>query len=147
MRSGDNDLMQSPSSGTHPYSSISTERIMLAVEQQRRITDQLVGLQAQQRARVALVRRAGQKLLVATIVLTGVVTLGLLFLFIFQPDQFLAMLSFTSGAIDVIMQLARYLSPGLAFITQQSWLLAGAALVIVVMVGIWVHLMRTPQEA
>lgn len=147
MRSGDNDLMQSPSSGTRPYSSISTERIMLAVEQQRRITDQLVGLQAQQRARVALVRRAGQKLLVATIVLTGVVTLGLLFLFIFQPDQFLAMLSFTSGAIDVIMQLARYLSPGLAFITQQSWLLAGAALVIVVMVGIWVHLMRTPQEA
>lgn len=147
MRSGDNDLMQSPSSGTHPYSSISTERIMRAVEQQRRITDQLVGLQAQQQARVARVRRAGKKLLVATTVLTGVVTLGLLFLFIFLPDQFLAMLSFSSGAIDVIMQLARYLSPGLAFITQQSWLLAGVALVIVVMVGIWVHLMRTPQEA
>ncbi len=147
MRSSDNDLMQSPSSRTHPYSSISTERIMHAVEQQKRITDQLVGLQAQQQARVARVKGAGEKLLMAMMVLTGVVTLGLLFLFIFLPDQFLAMLSFSSGAIDIIMQLARYLSPGLAFITQRNWLLAGAALVIVVMVGIWVHLMRTPHEA
>lgn len=147
MHSSEDDLMQSPSSGTHPYSSISTERIMRAVEQQRRITDQLVGLQAQQQARVARVKGAGKKLLIAMIVLTGMVTLGLLFLFIFQPDQFLAMLFFLSGAIDIIMQLARYLSPGLTFITQQNWLLAGAALVIVVMVGIWVHLMRTPHEA
>jgi len=147
MRSSDNDLMQSPSSRTHPYSSISTERIMHAVEQQKRITDQLVGLQAQQHARVARVKGAGKKLLVAMIVLTGVVTLGLFLLFIFLPDQFLAMLSISSGAIDIIMQLTRYLSPELAFITQRNWLLAGAALVILVMVGIWVHLMRTPHEA
>jgi hypothetical protein len=147
MRSSDNDLTRSPSSEAHPYSSITTERIMRAVEQQRRITDQLVGLQAQQQARVARVKRAGKKLLVAMIVLTAVVTLGLLILFIFLPDQFLAVLSFSSGAIDIIVQLARYVSPGLAFITQQNWFLAGAALVIVVMVGIWIHLMRTPQEA
>jgi hypothetical protein len=36
---------------------------------------------------------------------------------------------------------------GLSLIPSSSWLLSGAALVIVLMMGLWVRLMRYPQEA
>jgi predicted membrane-bound spermidine synthase len=120
---------------------------MLAVERQRRITSQLESLQAQQRARVARFERVGTTIIVVILALTGGITLGLLFLFLFQPDLFLTLLSFLSGAIDTVMQLVRYLSTGLSFIDHQSWLLTGAALVIVIMTGIWLRLMRPPREA
>lgn len=139
---------QLPSSwAPHSSSSISTERIMLAVERQRRITNQLESLQAQQRARVARFGKAGTAMIVVTLALAGGITLGLFFLFLFQPDLFLTLLSFLSGIIDIVVQLARYLSTGLTFIAQQSWLLTGAALVIVIMTGIWLRLMRPPREA
>ena len=139
---------QFPSSpASRPYGGITTERIMRAVEQQRRITSQLEALQARQQARLARATRVGPKIIGAMFVIVGVITLGLFGLFVFQPDLFLAMLSFSSGVIDIMMQLARYLSTGLDFITRQSWLLSGAALVVVIMIGMWLHLMRTPQEA
>jgi hypothetical protein len=129
-----------------PFSAISTERIMSAVEQQRRITSQLESLQAQQQARLAGVNRAGLLIIAVIFAMAGAATLGLVLLFTFQPDLFLGILLFSSGIVDVVMQLARYLSTGLTFIAGQNWLLAGTALVIVVMMGIWLRLLRTPQE-
>jgi hypothetical protein len=135
---------QAPTSAPHPYTGISTERIMRAVEQQRRITSQLDGLQARQRARLA---RIGAKIVFSLFMVAIVISVGLLALFLFQPDLFLAILAFSSGAIDFVMQLGHYLSGGLVLITSQSWLLAGAALVVVLMISLWLCLMRAPHEA
>lgn len=139
---------QFPSSpASRPYSGITTERIMRAVEQQRRITDQLESLKAQQQARLVRAGRIGPKILMGTLGLSTAVTLGLLFIFVFQPDLFLTIVSFLSGFVDVVIQLARYLSTALTFITRESWLLAGSALVLVAMAGLWLRLMRVPREA
>jgi len=135
---------QAPSSAPRAYPCISTERIMRAVEQQRRITDQLDGLRAQQRVRSG---RVIPKIVGSMFALVVVGIIGLLALFLFQPDLFLAFLSFSSGIIDIILQLARYLSSWLVFIASQGWLQAGAGLVIVIMMGIWLGLMRPPREA
>lgn len=126
---------------------LSTERIMQAVEQQRRITDQLVILQAQQQARIAPVRKAGRKLFLAFYLLIGAILLGLISLFVFFPDLFVTILASLSGVMDTLVLLAQYASAGLAFITRQNWLLAGAALAVVVLMGIWLRLMRAPREA
>ncbi len=138
---------QPPLTAPHAYSGVSTERIMRAVEQQRRITNQLEHLQACQQARMAPVRKAGLKILVLVCLFSGAVTLGLLSLFFFLPDLFVALLSSLSGIIDVVVLLAQYISAGLVFITHQSWLLSGVGLVIVVLMGLWLRLMRVPQEA
>lgn len=134
-------------SGATGYSGISTERIMRAVEQQKRITNQLDHLQARQQARMAPVRKAGPKIFLLLCLFSGLVTLGLLALFLFLPDMFVTLLASLSGIIDVIVLLAQYISAGLIFITRQSWLLSGSGLVIVVMMGLWLRLMRAPQEA
>ncbi len=141
------DSERAPSSASRPYTHISTERIMRAVEQQKRITNQLESLQAQQQARLARVRKAGTKVIGMIFLLATVATLGLLALFVFQPDLFLAVLSFSSGVIDIALQVLRYLSSGFVLIIGQGWLLSGAALVVVVMLGIWLRLMRAPREA
>lgn len=141
------EQLPSPSPASRPYTGISTDRIMRAVEQQRRITDQLESLKTQQQARLARAGRIGPKILVAMFGLSAAVTLGLLFLFVFQPDLFLTIISLLSGFVDVLIQLARYLSTALAFISRESWLLAGSALVLVAMAGLWLRLMRAPREA
>ena len=132
---------RAPSSASRPYTHISTERIMRAVEQQKRITNQLESLQAQQQVQLTRVGRSGPKIIGVFFLLSSVLVLGLFVLFVLQPDLFLAVLSFSNGIIDIAMQLSRYLSTG------QSWLLSGVALVVVVMIGIWLRLMRAPQEA
>lgn len=139
-----------PSTAPHLYTGntgLSTARIMRAVEQQKRITNQLEHLQARQQARMAPVRKAGPKIFVALCVFSGLVTLGLLALFLFLPDAFVTLLTSLSGIIDVIVFLAQYISAGLIFISRQSWLLSGSALAIVVMMALWLRLMRTPREA
>lgn len=139
-----------PFTAPHSFSSsggISTERIMRAVEQQKRITNQLEHLQARQHARMAPVRKAGPKIFVALCMFSGLVTLGLFALFLFLPDTFVTLLTSLSGVIDVIVFLAQYISAGLIFISRQSWLLSGSALVIVVMMALWLRLMRAPREA
>jgi hypothetical protein len=138
---------QAPEPVLHAYSSISTERIMQAVERQRRITDQLVSLESRQQARLARVRRAYLKISAAIFLLMGIVILVLAALYMFQPDTFLAVVAFSGGIIDFVMQAGRYLMTGLAFITGQSWLLALIGLAVVVIAGLWLRLMRTPREA
>ena len=138
-------LLQPPPPRIYP--SIPTERIMRAVEQQKRITQQLENLQAQQQARLARMGKAGPKIAGMVFLVAWILTIGLLSLFIFQPDIFITMLSSLSGVIDVLFLLAQYLQAGLALITHENWLLSGVALVLVVMMGVWLRLMRYPQEA
>lgn len=129
------------------YSGISTERIMQAVERQKRITRQLENIQARQQARLARMGKAGPKIAGMMFLFTGVLTIGLLSLFLFQPDLFMTILSTLGGVLAVFYMLAQYLQAGLALIPSQNWLLSGVALGIVVMMGMWLRLMRYPGEA
>ena len=49
--------------------------------------------------------------------------------------------------VDVLIVLTQYLQEGLMFITRDNRLLLGVAFVLVVMMGMWLRLMRHPQEA
>ena len=129
------------------YPTISTERIMQAVERQKRISQQLENIQSRQEARLAHMGKAGPKIAGIAFLVTGALAIGLLSLFLFQPELFMSLLSTLSGFIDVLFMLAGYLQAGLTLITSQTWLLSGVALVVVVMMGMWLRLMRYPRGA
>lgn len=133
-------------SSSRMYSSISTERIMRAVEQQRRISQQLEDLRAQQKTRIAHMRIFTPRFAALAYLSMGLLSLTLLALFIFQTDLVVKVLALLSGGIDIVVTLTQYLQTGLAFITHDTWLLSGMALVLVVMTGMWLRLMHPPQE-
>jgi anti-sigma factor RsiW len=136
--------------GTPPYrafSSISTERIMRAVERQKRITQQLEDLRTQQRTRVARLRIFTPRIAALTYVTIGLISLSLLALFIFNADLVMSVLSLLSDVIDALVMLAQYVQTGLALLVHDNWLLSGMALVLVILMGMWLRLMRHPQEA
>ena len=129
------------------YSSISTERIMLAVQQQKRISQQLEDIRTQQRSRMARMGVVGAPL-VAIILFTLVsFPLLLLALAIVQPDLLEQAFPLVSDVVGVLIVLAQYFQVGLTFITRDNRLLLGVAFVLVVMMGMWLRLMRHPQEA
>ena len=140
-----NTLLLSPT--PRSYSSISTDRIMLAVQQQQRITQQLQDIQTQQQSRIARVRVVGLPLVVLTFFLVASIPLLLLALTIVQPVLLVNLLSWLSGFIDVLVILTQYVQTGLTLVTRDNRLLLGVALVLVVMMGMWLRLMRHPQEA
>jgi len=136
--------------GTQPYrafSSISTERIMRAVERQKRITQQLEDLRTQQRTRVARLRIFTPRFAALTYLTIGLISLSLLALFIFNADLVMSVLSLLSDVIDALVTLAQYVQTGLALLVHDNWLLSGMALVLVILMGMWLRLMRHPQEA
>jgi hypothetical protein len=126
--------------------SISTAKIMQAVQEQKRITQQLEEIRRQQRTRMERLRPI------------GVISLGLgLFTLTSIPLLFFAMLivetnvaakalSLLSGIIDIFVILAQYLQEELTLLTHQDWLLSVMACAVVVMIGMWLRLMRYPQE-
>jgi len=57
------------------------------------------------------------------------------------------MLSLLGDVVEVLIVLTQYLQEGLMFITRDNRLLLGVAFVLVVMMGMWLRLMRHPQEA
>jgi predicted anti-sigma-YlaC factor YlaD len=131
-----------------PYarSRISTERIMLAIQQQKRITQQLEDIRSQQRSREARLRVVGP-LLAAVVVLTlSGLPLLLLAAAIFQPDLMVNTLTWLSDAVGVLIVLAQYIQAGLLLVTRNNLLLSGLAFVLVVMMATWLRLMRHPQE-
>jgi hypothetical protein len=73
--------------------------------------------------------------------------MGLFALFLFQPDVFMSLLSALSGFVDALYALATYIQAGLALISSQNWVLSGVAFAVVVMMGMWLRLMRSPREA
>src|SRR5689334_4911288 len=81
------------------YPGISTERIMRAVEQQKRITQQLEDLRTQQKQRTVLLSRACLKLLAGVSFSIGILTILLVTLFLIQPDILRRLLALSSDAI------------------------------------------------
>ena len=143
-RHGDN-ILSTPT----PFirASISTSQIMRAVQEQKRITQQLEEIRRQQRTRIQRLRPIG----VASLAL-GLLTLSSIPLFFFailviQTDVAAKALLLLSGAIDLFIILAQYLQKELTLLTQDSWLLSALAFAVVIMMGMWLYLMRYPQEA
>jgi hypothetical protein len=120
---------------------------MRAVERQRRITEQLEDLRTQQRARIARLRIFSSKFAAFTYLTIGLISLSLLTLLIFNTDLVVNVLASLSGVIDTLVALAQYLQSGLALVLRENWLLSAMALVLVIMIGMWLRLMRHPQEA
>ncbi|HEU5375610.1 MAG TPA: hypothetical protein VFV38_09240 [Ktedonobacteraceae bacterium] len=127
------------------YPNISTERIMRAVEQQKRITQQLEDLRTQQQQRTALLRTAGLKFVVGAFCLLGFLASVLVILFIFQPDMLVRTLTLLSDVIALFVAVGEDIKIELSLIPSNSWLLSGAALVVVLMMVMWLRLMRHPR--
>lgn len=131
-------------SRSHP--SISTERIMRAVEQQRQVTRQLEHLRAQQQGRLAYLHASLKGLGIACL-LFGLFSLLFAALSFFQPDVLVKLLELLSDSIAFLVIIAQAVQTGLTLITFNNWLLSGAALMFVLLLGMWLRLMRYPQGA
>ena len=141
-------LFSTPTPSTYPGMSIlSTERIMLAVQQQRRITQQFEDIRKQQQFRMARLQIIGPSLVAIVFFTLGTIPLLLFALAIIQPDVMAQILPFLSTGIGALVVLAEYLQTGLTLITRDNWMLSGIALVFVLLLGMWLRLMRYPQEA
>lgn len=136
-------IIQSP----RVYSSISTERIMMAVEQQRRVTAQLEDIRTQQQFRVARLHVVGPTVAAIIFFTMGCIPLLLLALTIFQPDLLVRLLSLPGDSLNTLIVLAQYLQAELLRVTRDNWLMSGIALVFVILMGMWLRLMRHPQES
>lgn len=129
-----------------PYMTISTERIMMAVERQRRITAQLEDIRAQQQTRITRLRVVGPTVAALTFFAIGCVPLLALALAIFQPDLLVKLLALPGDGIDMLIVLAPYLQSEVLQVARDNWLMSGLALVLVVMMAMWLRLMRPPRE-
>jgi hypothetical protein len=129
------------------FSSISTERIMRAVERQKRITQQFEDLRTQQRTRIARLGILTPRFATFTYLAIGLISLSLLAIFMFNTEIVVNILTMLGGMIDGLVTLVQYLQTGLALVIHVNWLLSGMALVLVIMMGMWLRLMRHPQEA
>jgi hypothetical protein len=138
-------VLNSPTS--RMFTSISTERIMQAVERQKRITEQLENLRNQQKTRMARLRIFTPRFATLTYLSMGFISLLLLALLIFNADIVVNILESFDGVIDTLAIFAQYLQSGLAFVLHQEWLLSAMALALVIMMGMWLRLMRHPHEA
>jgi hypothetical protein len=128
-------------------STLSTERIILAVQQHRRITQQLEDIRRQQQFRMARLQIIGPSLVAIVFFALGAIPLLLLALTVIQPDVMAQILPFLSTGIGALIVLAEYLQTGLALVTHDTWMLSATALVFVLLLGMWLRLMRYPHEA
>ena len=111
------------------YSSISTERIMLAVQQQKRISQQLEDIRTQQRSRMARMGVVGAPLAAITLFTLVSFPLLLLALAILQPDLLGQTFPLLSDIVGVLIVLVQYFQAGLTIITRDDRLLLGVAFV------------------
>ena len=95
-------------------------------------------------ARISVV---GAPLAAMTLFILVSIPLLLLALAIVQPDLLEQAFPLVSDVVGVLIVLAQYFQVGLTFITRDNRLLLGVAFVLVVMMGMWLRLMRHPQEA
>jgi hypothetical protein len=126
--------------------SVSTERIMQAVRQQQRITDQLKDLRAQQQSRMKRLRPTMAAMAAIGFFTLGSIPLLCLAIMILQGDLFVKALTFLNNAIDVLVILAQYIQMGLLLAAHNNLLLFGVAFVVVVMMAMWLRLMRPPHD-
>lgn len=127
--------------------SVSTETIMRAVQQQRRITEQLEDIRKQQQCRVQSLRKVGAASAALGIFTLSSLPLLILAIMIVQTDLVMNTLSLFTGIIDMCIILAQYFQAELTLVARDNWLLSGIAFAIVIMAGMWLRLMRPSQEA
>ena len=137
-------LLVTPPSRMYPP--ISTERIMQAVEQQKRITQQFDDLYMHQRQRGAFLRKVGMRLIAGVSFSLGILSLVFIVLSVFQPDLPVQLLARLSDALATPAALVEGINVFFALIPANNWLFSGVALGIVLMTGLWLRLMRYPQE-
>jgi len=140
------DKVLSPATPPVP-SNILTDNIMLAIQQHKRITQQLEDIRKQQLSRVARLRSVGTAVAAISFFTLSSIPLLLFAVAIIQTDLVVKALAPFNGVIDVMIILAQYLQTGLTLVTRDNWLLSGVAFAVVVMTGMWLRLMRHPQEA
>jgi hypothetical protein len=129
------------------FPTISTERIMQAVEERRRVSQQLEDLHFQQKQRTAQLRVAGLKLMCVLWYIFGALAGGFILLLIMQPILLDRTLNALDDSIAILIMLIEQAKQGPSLIPASSWLLSITALVVVLMMGLWIRLMRHPQDA
>lgn len=138
-------LLHSTPSSAQP--NVSTEQIMLAIQEYKRTDEQIEHLRAQQRSRVAKIRPTAVALAALTLLTVSSIPLFVIALTIIQPDLFVKSLNLVGDSPGILVVLAQYLQAGLTMVARNNWLLSGVAFAVVIMMGIWLRLMRYPQEA
>ena len=126
--------------------SVSNEKIMQAVLQQSRITQQLEELRTQQQLRIVRFRTVGTLLAAIGFFTLGSLPLLILAIAIIRTDLAVEALSLLSSVIDILFIIGQYSQIGLTLVTRNNWLLSVVAFSVVVMMGMWLRLMRPPQE-
>lgn len=120
---------------------------MQAVEEQRRVSQQLEDLRTQQQQRTTHLRTTGLKLMGVLWGLSGVLIGGFMILLIVQPALLDRTLNSLDDSIAILIALTEQLKLRLSMIPSSNWLLSAAALAVVLMTGLWIRLMRHPQDA
>src|SRR5579884_1802465 len=100
---------------------IPTDRIMRAVQQQQRITQQLEDLRGQQQSRMARMRVVGTALIASGVFLLSCLPLLAFMLIIVQPGLADSTLAFLSGTIDMLLVFGQYIQNGLTLVTYNNW--------------------------
>jgi predicted anti-sigma-YlaC factor YlaD len=134
-------------STSHAQPNVSTDKIMLAIQQRKRITQQLEDIHQQQQSRLERLSPIGAACTALGIFTLSSIPLLLLAMAIIQTDLAVKVLYLFNGVIDLFIILAQYIQVEQAMIEHNSWLLSAMAFAVVVMMGMWLRLMRRPQEA
>jgi hypothetical protein len=119
---------------------------MQAVEEQRRVSQQLEDLRLQQQRRAAYLSRAGLKCIVVLWCLLGALAGGFVLLLFLEPALLDRTLNALGDTIAFLVILAEQIKLALSLIPSSSWTLSAAALLVVLMMGLWIGLMRHPQD-
>jgi hypothetical protein len=136
-----------PISTAPVYASISTDQIMHAVKRQQRITQEFEELRERQCMRIERMRTVGATGVAIGIFALSSIPLILLAMLLLQADVVMDTLSLLNGVVDVFFILIQYLQNGLSILMYNNWLLSAVAFAMVVLMGMWLRLMRPPQEA
>lgn len=126
--------------------SVSTHSIMQAVQQRKQISQQLETLHEQQRSRVARMRKGGTAFAALLFFTLSCIPLLILAITLVQTDFMVHVLLLLSSVVDVLYVLGQYVQTGLTIVTHNSFLLTGVSFIVVLMMGMWLRLMRPPQE-
>jgi hypothetical protein len=124
----------------------STGNIMLAIQKQKYITAQLDDLREKQQSRWARIRRASVLCAVGSVLLVASLPLFLLAIILVRGEMAVSTLTSLQGILDLFIVSGNLVQAGIMRLSQDNWLLATVALAVVLMMGIWLRLMRYPQE-
>jgi hypothetical protein len=119
---------------------------MQAVEQQKRVTQELEDLCVRQQASAQRLRQTTISLMVGASGVCGLLALTFILLTLFQPEILAHLLNLAGSTIALGFAVGEEIKTALAPLPSNSWFFSGVALAIVAMVGLWLHLMHCPRE-